>query len=164
MNYLKERVAYLKGLAEGMQISDATNEGKLLKAIIDVLDDVALSVDDVEEVQEEFSEQLDEMDEDLADIESLIYGDECECDECEHEVKDEDEVEDEEDKEGEEDDEDDDESVSEIECPHCGKSIVLEDAFMKKDSILCPHCHNEIEVEWSCDCDECADGEEESEK
>lgn len=149
MNYLKERVAYLKGLAEGMQISDATNEGKLLKAIIDVLDDVALSVDDIEEAQEEFSEQLDEMDEDLADIESLIYGDECEEDD---------------DDEEDEDDEDDDgdDSVSEFECPHCGETIVLEDAFMKKDSILCPHCHNEIEIEWSCDCDECAESEEDS--
>lgn len=164
MNYLKERVAYLKGLAEGMQISDATNEGKLLKAIIDVLDDVALSVDDVEEVQEEFSEQLDEMDEDLADLESLIYGDdgdECECEECEDEDGDEEDGDEDEDEE--EDDEDED-SASEFECPHCGETIVLEDAFMKKDSILCPHCHNEIEIEWSCDCEECADSEEDSDK
>ncbi|MEN6313678.1 MAG: CD1247 N-terminal domain-containing protein [Clostridiaceae bacterium] len=164
MNYLKERVAYLKGLAEGMQISDATNEGKLLKAIIDVLDDVALSVDDVEEVQEEFSEQLDEMDEDLADIESLIYGDECECDECEEDVDEDEEEDDEDEDEDDGDEEDEDDSVSEFECPHCGETIVLEDAFMKKDSILCPHCHNEIEIEWSCDCEECADSEEDSDK
>ena len=61
MNYLKERVAYLKGLAEGMQLNDTTNEGKLLKAIIEVLDDVALAVDDIEDVQEQISEQLDDM-------------------------------------------------------------------------------------------------------
>ena len=29
MNYLRERVAYLKGLVEGMQMSELTNEGKL---------------------------------------------------------------------------------------------------------------------------------------
>lgn len=139
MNYLRERVAYLKGLAEGMQISDATNEGKLLKAIIDVLDDVALAVNDVEEVQEQLSEQLDEMDEDLAEMERLVLDEECECDE---------------------EDEDED-TVTEFDCPHCGESIVLEEAFVNKDSVLCPHCHKEIEIEWTCDCEECKEDSDE---
>lgn len=150
MNYLKERVAYLKGLAEGMQISDSTNEGKLLKAIIDVLEDVAIAVDDVEEVQEQLSEQLDEMDEDLAEIERLVFDDENDCDEYE-------------DEEDEEDEEDDD-TVTEFDCPHCGESIVLEEAFTNKDSILCPHCHKEIEIEWTCDCEECKDDSERGER
>lgn len=145
MNYLKEKVSYLKGLADGMQINDTTNEGKLLKAIIDVLDDVALAVDDIEEVQEELSEQVDEMDEDLAEVESLIYDedydeddedDECDCDECN-------------------DDDEDEEIIAEFDCPHCGESVNLADAFMKMDSVLCPHCNKEIEIEWSCDCEDC---------
>lgn len=152
MNYLKERVAYLKGLAEGMQISDATNEGKLLKAIIDVLDDVALSVDDIEEVQEQLSEQIDEIDEDLAGIESLIYDDELDCAECEKVSTD--NVED-----GNDEDEDD-----EIECPHCGESIPIDEAFLKKDSFICPHCSNEIEIEWACDCEDCSDNSDDCEK
>lgn len=147
MNYLKERVSYLKGLAEGMQISDATNEGKLLKAIIDVLDDVALAVDDVEEVQEQLSEQVDEMDEDLAEIESLVFDDECDCDDYD-----------------EEDDEDEEEADTEFECPHCGETIVLEEAFINKNSILCPNCHKEIEIEWSCDCKDCEDSDDETDK
>lgn len=31
MGYVKERVAYLKGLFAGMNIDESTNEGKLLK-------------------------------------------------------------------------------------------------------------------------------------
>jgi len=81
MNYLKERVSYLKGLAEGMQISDATNEGKLLKAVIEVLDDVALAVDDIEEVQEQLSEQLDDVGEDIADLERAVFDEEEEYEE-----------------------------------------------------------------------------------
>lgn len=158
MNYLKEKVAYLKGLAEGMQLSDSTNEGKLLKAILEVLDDVALAVDDIEEVQEELSEQVDEMDEDLADIESLVYGDECECEECED---DECEECDDEDCDDECDDEDDEEEIiAEFDCPHCGETVNLEEAYMKKDSVLCPHCHKEIEIEWSCDCEDCEECED----
>ena len=157
MNYLRERVSYLKGLAEGMQISDATNEGKLLKAIIDVLDDVALAVDDVEEVQEQLSEQLDEMDEDLAEIEGLVFDE----DEEDEEEDEEDEEDEEEEEEEDEDDDEGEDTVTEFDCPHCGESIVLEEAFINKDSILCPHCHKEIEIEWSCDCEECKDDSDE---
>jgi len=142
MNYLKERVAYLKGLAEGMQISDATNEGKLLKAIIEVLDDVALAVDDIEEVQEQLSEQVDSMDEDIAAIESKVFDDE---DECECECDDDDDEEDEISEDGE------------FECPHCGEMISVEDAAFNEDNtaINCPHCSKDIEVEWECECGEC---------
>ena len=73
MNYLRERVAYLKGLADGMKLDTSTNEGRLLKAVLDVLDDIALAVDDIEETQEQLSEQVDEIDEDLAEIENLLY-------------------------------------------------------------------------------------------
>ncbi len=151
MNYLKERVSYLKGLAEGMQISDSTNEGKLLKAILEVLDDVALAVDDVEEVQEQLTEQIDEIDEDLSEIESLIYDDEDEC--CDDECCDE-----------EEDGEEEEEIDAEFDCPHCGETVNLADAYMKKDSVLCPHCNKEIEIEWTCDCDECAESSDDSDK
>ena len=34
-----EKVAYLKGLAEGMEIDKETKEGKLLNVIIDILED-----------------------------------------------------------------------------------------------------------------------------
>lgn len=130
MNYIKERVAYLKGLAEGMQISDATNEGKLLKAIIEVLDDMALAVDDIEEVQEQLSEQIDSMDEDLADMERIVFDDDYDEDEDECEA-------------------------GEFDCPHCGGTVCIDEASINKDSIECPHCHEKIEIEWECDCEEC---------
>jgi DNA-directed RNA polymerase subunit RPC12/RpoP len=153
MNYLKEKVAYLKGLAEGMQLDYTTNEGKLFKAIMEVLDDMALAVDDIEEVQEQLSEQVDEMDEDLAEIESLIYDLDNDDD-----YDDDDEDEDEDDDEDEDEDEDDEyeeEVFAEFDCPHCGETVNLQDAFMKKDTVLCPHCNKEIEIEWSCECEDC---------
>ncbi len=154
MNYLKEKVAYLKGLAEGMRLDYTTNEGKLLKAILEVLDDVALAVDDIEEVQEQLSEQVDEMDEDLAEIESLIYDlDDEDCDDEDDDEDDEDDYED-----------DEEEVFAEFDCPHCGETVNLQDAFMKKDTVLCPHCNKEIEIEWSCDCGECHECDDDSEE
>ena len=36
-----EKVSYIKGLAEGLGVDDSTKEGKVLAAIVDVLDDIA---------------------------------------------------------------------------------------------------------------------------
>ncbi len=128
MGYLSERVAYLKGLVEGMQINDASNEGKLIKAIIDVLDDFALTIEDIEEVQDQISEQMEGIDEDLAEVEEAVFGDEDDeycCDD-------------------------------EIECPHCGEAIDIDDIVLDKDtkSFECPYCHKKIDVEWECECDD----------
>lgn len=133
MSYLKERVSYLKGLAEGMQISDATNEGKLLKTIIDVLDDFALSVEDIEEIQEQLSEQVDNIDEDLAEIEKEVYDLD------------------------EEEEEDEEINFSEIECPHCNEKISVDVDMIDDEgnTIECPSCHEKIDLEWDCDCEEC---------
>ncbi len=35
-----EKIAYIKGLAEGLSIDDNTKEGKILNAIIDLLGDI----------------------------------------------------------------------------------------------------------------------------
>ena len=35
-----EKVSYIKGLAEGLGVDDSTKEGKVLAAIVDVLDDI----------------------------------------------------------------------------------------------------------------------------
>ena len=40
MKYLREKVSYLKGLADGLPLDENTNEGKVLRAIIEVLDDM----------------------------------------------------------------------------------------------------------------------------
>ena len=44
MKYLYEEVAYLKGLAEGLEISKETKEGKIIHKIIDVLESFADSI------------------------------------------------------------------------------------------------------------------------
>lgn len=141
MSYLKERVSYLKGLADGMQINDASNEGRLLKAIVDVLDDFALAIEDIEEVQDLLSEQVDGIDEDLAEVEEAVFEDDYDYDCCC----------------------DDDED--EIECPFCGEPIELDEIVLNKetDSFECPSCHKKIEVEWDCECgcEDCEDTDKE---
>lgn len=128
MSYLTEKMAYIKGLAEGLDIDASTKEGKLLLAIVDALSDTADEIYEIQDLQDEMQLQLDEVDEDLAILEDDIYG---------------------------EDDEDDEYSV---ECPACGDVIYLDAETLEncEDSIICPSCNEKIEIEYDCDCEGCS--------
>ena len=71
---ITEKVAYLKGLAEGMELDTEKKEGKLLAAIIDVLDDMALEIEDLKDAQEELGDGLDAVSDDLEDVEDVVFS------------------------------------------------------------------------------------------
>lgn len=99
---ISEKVAYLKGLAEGLALDTDTKEGKLIAAIIDVLDDMAEKFVDLEDELCDVEDGLDAVSDDLSDVEEALY-----------EMDDEDE-----------EDYDDDESYFETTCPVCQEEIV----------------------------------------
>ena len=45
---LSKKVAYLKGLMEGLKIDDSTNEGKILTIMADILDEMSATVEDID--------------------------------------------------------------------------------------------------------------------
>lgn len=137
MKYLYEEVAYLKGLAEGLEISEETKEGKIINKIVDVLESFADAIVELEEEQIELIDYVESIDEDLSDIEDDIYEEE------------------------DEDDEDDDEEYNyiEMECPNCNDFVEIdEDLLYNEDiDIVCPNCQAVIlSSEDECECsDEC---------
>ena len=123
-----EKVAYIKGLADGLNLDGKKEEVKVIKAIIDLLDDLAMSVSDLEEGLDIVSEQVDAVDEDLAELESYVYDD-CDCDDC-----------------------CDDEDYYEVECPKCGEVICVDEGILEDGSINCPNCDTLLEFDPGCDC------------
>lgn len=75
MNYLFQKVSYLQGLAEGLGVDEATNEGKLLLQIIDVLGEFTEAMDEIVEDQIDLEEYVSFIDEDLSDVEDELYDD-----------------------------------------------------------------------------------------
>ena len=75
---LKERAAYLKGLMEGLEISEETKEGKVLKAMYDLLADLCDTVADLDDDLDQVYDELDAMDEDMDELEEYVYGDDIE--------------------------------------------------------------------------------------
>jgi len=138
MMTITEKVAYLKGLAEGMKLTPESNEGKLLLAMIDTLDDMALTVSDLEDSVAELSAQVDEIDDDLGSVEEDLYGDECDCDD-------------------DDGDEDFDDTLYEVECPSCGDVICLDEGMLEEGEIDCPNCGEKLEFDFE-DEDDGGDG------
>ena len=140
---ITEKVAYLKGLAEGMELNAEKKEGKLLLAIIDVLEDIALELSDIEDAQEELGEGLDAVSDDLEDVEDLLYGD------------------DDEDSEYELDDLGEDEDCYATTCPTCEESIYFDESVLEDGEVICPNCGEKLEFDLeSLDEDDGEDGEE----
>ena len=76
---ITEKVAYLKGLAEGMELDTEKKEGKLIAAIIDILDDIALELEDMRDYTDELGDGLDAVSDDLEDVEDVVFGEDEDC-------------------------------------------------------------------------------------
>ena len=70
---ITEKVAYLKGLMEGMKIDTESNEGKILTAMADILEDIGLELEDLWNAQGELEDGLDVVSDDLEDVEDIVY-------------------------------------------------------------------------------------------
>lgn len=138
-----ERAAYIRGLMEGLDLDPNAKETKLFNAIVDLLDDLCLSVEEMEDAYDELSGQVDEIDEDLGELEEDYYD-----------------LDDFNDEEDEDDDweEDDDDCYFEVTCPSCGDTIQLNGEMLEKGSIECPNCGENLE--FDLDEEECGCGED----
>ena len=65
---LTEKAAYLRGLADGLGLDPEKAETKMFNAIMDVIDDLALTASDTEDDLAVLNEQLDAVDEDLDEV------------------------------------------------------------------------------------------------
>ena len=70
---ISEKVAYLKGLAEGLKLDTESNEGKLFAAIIDVLEDMADEIADMQDEMVDIEDGLDAVSDDLSEVEESLY-------------------------------------------------------------------------------------------
>ena len=134
MSKMSEKVAYLKGLAEGMGVSGESREDKLMLAVIDALEAFAQQGEETAQKLDELEQYVEEIDSDVSDLEEALFSEDDEDDE------DEDDEDDDEDDGGEDDD-----GLIEYECPHCGTVIFFdEEAFDMEEEHLCPNCHRPV--------------------
>jgi ribosomal protein S27E len=129
---ISEKVAYLKGLAEGLNIdTDKSKEGKLITVMIDILDEIAMSIEDLEENSLALGEEIDVLSDDLADVEDIVFDDE--------------------DEDEDEEDEEFDDDWFEVECPSCDEVLVVDEDALEEGYIKCPNCGTEYSLDLTDD-------------
>lgn len=153
---LTEKTAYLKGIMEGMNFDSTSGEGKLIAKIVEILDDMALEVEDLEnqvdaidDFTDELAEYAEQIDDDLTDLEDLVLDED---------NWDEDDSDNDEDEDGEEDGEEDSEDYDgyETECPVCGKVVYFTDEDDPED-VVCPSCGEHFSCVCDGNCNDCGD-------
>lgn len=151
MEDLIKKVSYLKGYADGLDISPKSDEGKLIIKLLDVLGEMANALEEVSCRVEEVEDVADELDECVLAIADDLYGDD------EYDEDYDDDYEEDEDflDEYDEDYDGDGGDYFEIQCPSCGEDVMIDfDMIDDDNAIICPNCHEEIELEFECDCDD----------
>lgn len=123
MTSLKARVAYLQGLAAGLEMPADSKEARLLEGIVEILGEFAEAVEDLDVSQERLEDYLESIDEDLYGLERDIYPDE--------------------------EEQDIDTQYLDVVCPECEKAVGLDDRLAGDGGISmvnCPHCEGEIPI------------------
>ena len=126
-----EKIAYLKGLYDGLAIDKESPDGKLFSLVIDILGDLSSDIEDLEENALDLSEELDEISDDLAEIEDIFFDDdedddddEC-CDGCcgghDHDM------------------------IYEAKCEGCGNVVTFGEDVLELGSMPCPNCGEQLE-------------------
>lgn len=136
MSKLTDKASYLKGLAAGLKLNAEKDSNQLLLEMLDMIGDIAAEMEAMAEAQEELNEYVESIDDDLADLEETLFGDDeedgCHCCDCEDDDCDCGCCDDE--------DDEDDELIS-YACPSCGHEIEFRASDVDFDEdYLCPAC------------------------
>lgn len=131
MKELLQKVAYLQGLADGLELDDS-KEGRVIKEILSVLDAMTDYIGAIDEQVEDMEDYLESIDSDLADVEDEVFDTE---------------------------DEDEDDDMVDVECPNCHEQVCFDASILYDDDLIevtCPNCgavvfvndeEDEVEVE-----------------
>ena len=119
---ISEKVAYLKGLAEGLALDTDSKEGKLIAAIIDVLDVMADEIVDMQDEMVDLEDGLDAVSDDLSEVEESLY---------------------------ELEDEEDEEDCFMTTCPECEEEVYFDESVLEDGEVVCPNCGTKLEFDLS---------------
>lgn len=123
---LAERAAYIKGLAEGLDLEADKKESRVIKEMLELLSEMASDVEDIGADLTDLYDAVEQIDEDLSLVEEELFADGMP---------------------------DFSEEMYEIVCPNCGAEVRLDEEVLISGDVVCSACGEKIEIEIdACDC------------
>ena len=123
---LNAKAAYIRGLMTGMEFDPESKNGKIIAAMMDLLEEMAATVVEHDDALDQVYDELETLDQDLDDVISDVY-----------------ELEDDEDDEDDEDPAD----LYEVTCPNCGAVVTVDEETLLSQDLTCPNCHAAFDIE-----------------
>lgn len=134
---ISEKAAYLKGLFDGMEFDMNDKQNKILKSLIDLVNEMAEEVSQLNQSYDDVCDQIDALDEDLSYVEDMLSEDDdyeeyyedgegCNCDYCMGTG----------------------DMTYEVTCPTCGATIALDESAVDAGSMKCPKCDELLEFDY----------------
>jgi len=149
MSISAEKLSYLNGITDGMNLSEATSEGKLFLGIIDVLSALSSEKEQLESRVDKLGEYVDDLDRSFSELCDMLNEENADRNEAEAENSKDDDS----NKSGktsyinpyEDDDFDDSEdgvSYYSVICPYCESYVTLTGDLLpeKGEGFACPSC------------------------
>ena len=133
---LNEKAAYIKGLADGLDLNKNTAEGKILAALLDLVNDITEELEAINDDLVDLQDYIEEIDEDLECVEDFLDDEvecdcDCDCDDCDCDC----------------DCDCGDEDFFEVECPSCGEIVCFDESIDPED-LACPACGEKFACEF----------------
>lgn len=126
---LSNKAAYIKGLADGGNFDKDTAEGKIIYALLDLVQDMAKTVEGIDDEVDFVNNKLDEHEEIMDLIGEHVFGG---------------------------DDDFDDEDTYQTTCPECGSEVYFTEEDLddiNEGLFSCPECGAKIDLDFGgCDC------------
>ena len=131
---ITEKAAYIKGLVDGLELDPQDKQTKVIKALVDLVNEMSEEIAELEQCYDDVCDQIDALDEDLSGVEDLLYDDleddeSCDCSYCT----------------------DDGDTAYEVTCPTCGMTIGLDEDSLNDGGIECPGCGENLEFDYDED-------------
>ena len=120
MTNIIEKISYLQGLAQGLDIQESSKDGKVLNGIIEILGEMAGQLEDMEDAQIDLEEYVETIDEDLYELEDEFLDEDI-----------------------------DDEEMVDVECPSCKELVCFEADIVDDEDLIevtCPNCDEVVYV------------------
>ncbi len=120
MKSITEKVSYLQGLCEGLNVSDSGPNGKIISGILQVMEEMADMVEAMQLEINSLEEYMEDMDDEILELEEKIWGSE-----------------------------NDDSDIVELKCLNCGEQLYFDTSILDDEDVLeitCPNCNTVVYV------------------
>ncbi len=118
---LNAKAAYIRGLMTGMEFDPNSKNGKIIAAMMDLLEEMAATVTEHDQALDQAFDELDAIDEDLDDLTDALFGTE--------------------------EDEEDEDAEYEVTCPNCGTVTAVDEDTLLSQELVCPNCGAAFDIE-----------------